>query len=1643
MPSERPGPRTPLRRLADMLAEASGGPQPTPLELAELLWLARHMEPPAESPAAPAARAPADVVRPPAAATKAPPPFPSGQQNIGEPSAPPPSPRAPLHLPAPEPAPATKPQVTAEPHTTLLAPAPPMLRHPLALQRSLRPLKRRTDAPDRLELDERATADRIARLGAAPEWWLPVLRPARERWLRLNLVYDTGPTMPVWRPLIRELHTALVQSGIFRTVTLHRAHPDGTVRSLPGDGRTVTLLVSDCMGPQWRQGPAGTRWFGTLARWAHRMPLAVVQPLPEHLWRDTALPSTPGRLSAPHPAAPAASLAFTPYDGALDEPDGTGTVPLPVLEPGARWLANWAALVAAPGGQEFPGSAARLGGPLPAASDNRTDITGLSAEDLVLRFRATASPQAFRLAGHLALGRPDLPVMRLVQAAVEPHPRPQHLAEVILSGMLTAVPGPPGSYAFRPGVGELLLRGLPRTARGRTAELLARVGGLIDERAGVAPGEFRASTPAAGGTPTVVDGEAFATVTTESVRQLTGGGAGTSGSVPPVLAGRYRMLGLFRPDGTLWRAHDTEADRTVVIRRQRPVTDPERREAFLREARILKGIDHPGVVTVHDFGIEDGTPYVVMEHLDGIPLNAMAAVGGYELPYPLLVSIGTQLARALLTCHMSGITHGGLEMGRVVLLPDGTVKLSHFTPGRTAGPQVRAEDLRALAELLLELAAATAWLTRPVHPDQLIHLPSSLRPQFADAIDRLLSQVLNTQMEGLEQLISPDLAPAAREAYEQRFHYVLGPLHVEGPTGDIPIPPDLRPMLAMLLLRHGRKVTHDELAAGVWGPGEAPQDTVAELGRQASELRALLGPGTLAVQPDGYALHTSADFVDLIECERLVERLVARTPRNRADYDRALKLWRSGEPLAGVPGPAAHTARAQLQQLRLGLYRSRAELDLERGEFERVETDLAELLRAHPAREDFRRLYIIALRRQGRTEEALEAYEEYEVSGGLNPELRTLGHELREELERFDDAPEGGYEEPAADSTVTDYLLGYAAAAEEQPPEEPSEEPLPQEDVPVDPRDELPPEAFGNEGDEPDVDPRDCAAFEFVDGPPSDEALEDLRRLVTILLTVSGLDSYQYELREFRTGFTVLTAPYLDTAPLFRATVAGLPELLERLDGRRLRVEFWQAWFRREGSEGGSDRPAAEAVTAALDASGARAVLAFSDFWHQVEVDENPDADPGLFEPLGDGTGWYRAVRPDEVREAPAADAVVDVSGTAYDMVTASTAPVVRGPFPMPADWGLVRAERASEAVVLSLPGGELVPLDSSLARFAPDHVRATWSYFTVDLAERGLTPDAVPGVEVRWSVNDPVKAASNPGLDLPGLLTETLLGARGLYGDGLREALARTKVPGYGIRWILPAEVQSAPLGTRPDRSRPANTSSALIAGADAVILAFDDVLARMFPAGAEREVLRDVARLISEERDPEDALTGQPLLPGGGPVPPLEGHANSLDLLRAFAGHGLAQEVRRRIDRHEARAAATARPTPLADQLVSALRAGDVPLAVVTDRAPEPVRKHLNRRGLTRHLAGGVHGRGTDLALLMPHPHVLQQALDRLGVPAARCVMIGSTVAERAAARAVGLPFIGFCPDDQTRRRLRAADAETPLVTSLRTLMTAARYR
>lgn len=707
--------RTPgeaLTALAGVLGVAGQEPL-TGRELAELLWLARQMaapERPAPRRASPPSPRPAPPPRQgPDPAAPAPRPAPPPP---GPPPAPAPPPRVPLHTPEPRPEPEPEPRPGPAPsHSPLLAPAPPMLARPLALQRSLRPLRRTVPSAAARELDEAATADRIASLGARQRLWLPVLRPRQERWLHLRIVFDSGPTMAMWRPLARELHTVLAQTGAFRTLDVLRLGEDGVLpRRHRERGRTAVLVVSDAMGPQWHEGPAGLRWRRTLAALAAEAPVALLQPLPERLWRHTAAPAVPGRFVSPAAGVPNAALEFTPYDG---DPARAG-VPLPVLEPADGWLGHWASLVASPAGTEVPGAAAFVtsGGARPPEDALVPEDT--DPEELVLRFRALASPQAFRLAAHLAVGSARLPVMRLVQAAVEERPEPQHLAEVVLSGMLRAHPGAdPGAYEFRPGVREVLLGALPRTSLVRTAELLARVSAEIDARAGALPGEFRAlveSLEGRGADRAV--GRPFALVSEESVRLLRGPERGSAavpdraapgtaqGPVPPRLDGdRYEVYErIGGHTAQVWRGYDRYLQRQVALSffpfpkaGEAVRTGRHGREQgsagaeFLARAYEMAWVTAPNLLQVFDAVVLDEGCCLVTELAPGRSLRRRLDEAAGPLPVMDAVTIARGVLHGLWALHhgtallggAGGIPHGNLTPSKVLGVDDGLPRLCH------------------------------------------------------------------------------------------------------------------------------------------------------------------------------------------------------------------------------------------------------------------------------------------------------------------------------------------------------------------------------------------------------------------------------------------------------------------------------------------------------------------------------------------------------------------------------------------------------------------------------------------------------------------------------------------------------------------------------------------------------------------------------------------------------------------------------------------------------------------------------------------------------------------------------------------------------------------------------------------------------
>src|SRR5712692_660360 len=119
--------------------------------------------------------------------------------------------------------------------------------------------------------------------------------------------------------------------------------------------------------------------------------------------------------------------------------------------------------------------------------------------------------------------------------------------------------------------------------------------------------------------------------------------------------------------GEVYRARDTRLNRIVAIKvlPMHLADRPELRERFDREARTIAGLNHPHICTLYDVGHQDGTDFLVMEHLEGETLADRLTKGALPLDQALRSAI--EVASALDKAHRAGIVHGDLKHGNVML----------------------------------------------------------------------------------------------------------------------------------------------------------------------------------------------------------------------------------------------------------------------------------------------------------------------------------------------------------------------------------------------------------------------------------------------------------------------------------------------------------------------------------------------------------------------------------------------------------------------------------------------------------------------------------------------------------------------------------------------------------------------------------------------------------------------------------------------------------------------------------------------------------------------------------------------------------------------------------------------------------------
>ena len=223
---------------------------------------------------------------------------------------------------------------------------------------------------------------------------------------------------------------------------------------------------------------------------------------------------------------------------------------------------------------------------------------------------------------------------------------------------------------------------------------------------------------------------------------------------------------------------------------------------------------------------------------------------------------------------------------------------------------------------------------------------------------------------------------------------ILGPLEVwhEGRAVRIEGAKE-RALLVFLLLRAGEPVSVDRLVDELWG--ESPPPTARKsLQVRVAGLRRALPAEIVVTRGDAYVAQVEPDRLDLHRFERLLsegsDALASGDPRAGAKtLDEALALWR-GAPLADFTYASfAQPAIARLEELRLHANELRIEAQLELGLQAEAIPALEELVSAHPFRERLRAQLLVALYRDGRQAEALDAYrrarQEFVEALGIEP----------------------------------------------------------------------------------------------------------------------------------------------------------------------------------------------------------------------------------------------------------------------------------------------------------------------------------------------------------------------------------------------------------------------------------------------------------------------------------------------------------------------------------------------------------------------------------------------------------------------------------------------------------------------------------
>jgi len=196
---------------------------------------------------------------------------------------------------------------------------------------------------------------------------------------------------------------------------------------------------------------------------------------------------------------------------------------------------------------------------------------------------------------------------------------------------------------------------------------------------------------------------------------------------PSERIGPYEILGEVGAGGMgqVYRARDTRLNRVVAIKVLLPDIDPgfEQSRRFEREAQAIAALNHPHICAVHDVGNENGTPYLVMEYLEGETLAARLSRG--PLPLSQALRCAAEISDALDKAHLAGVVHRDVKPSNIVFTPGGAKLLDFGIAKRMAVAGIESSDTFTTSSHLTQHGAVVGTLQYMA--------PEQVRGEEADA----------------------------------------------------------------------------------------------------------------------------------------------------------------------------------------------------------------------------------------------------------------------------------------------------------------------------------------------------------------------------------------------------------------------------------------------------------------------------------------------------------------------------------------------------------------------------------------------------------------------------------------------------------------------------------------------------------------------------------------------------------------------------------------------------------------------------------------------------------------------------------------------------------------------------------------------